>query len=185
MTDTPGKGFPMGRIELRQGDITEMDVDGVVNAANTQLVLGAGVAGAIRRKGGPSIQRECDAHGPVPLGEAAITGAGDLPARYCIHAASMGLGSRTTARSLRDSVRNSLLRAKEKGLRSIAFPAIGTGVAGFPMDECARIMFDVVREHLSGDTSVEKVYFVLYGDDAYRTFEREFAALTRRHRESG
>ena len=180
MSEMPGKGLLLARIELRQGDITEMDVDAIVNAANTQLLLGAGVAGAIRRQGGPSIQRECDIHGPVPLGEAAITGAGDLPARYCIHAASMGLGSRTTAESLRDSVRNSLLRAKEKGLRSIAFPAIGTGVAGFPMDECARIMFDVVLEHLTGETSVEKVHFVLYGDDAYRTFEREFSALTRR-----
>ncbi len=176
MCETSGKDL-LARVELRQGDITEMDVDAIVNAANTQLVLGAGVAGAIRRKGGPSIQQECDAHGPVALGEAAVTGAGDLPARYCIHAASMSLGSRTTAESLRDSVRNSLLRAKENGLKSIAFPAIGTGVAGFPMDECARIMFDVVLAHLAGGTSLEKVYFVLYGDDAYRTFQREFQSL--------
>lgn len=165
------------RIELRQGDITEMEVDAIVNAANNQLVLGAGVAGAIRRKGGPSIQRECDAVGPIPVGEAAITGAGELPARYCIHAASMSLGSRTTAESLRASVRNSLLRAKEKGLKSIAFPAIGTGVAGFPLDECARIMFVVVLQHLSEGSSLEKVCFVLFGDDAYRTFQRELDAF--------
>ena len=168
------------RVELRQGDITDMAVDAIVNAANTQLLLGAGVAGAIRRKGGPNIQRECDAIGPIPLGEAAITGSGDLPARYVIHAASMNLGGETTADSLRDSVRASLRRAEEKGLRSIAFPAIGTGVAGFPLDECARIMFAVVLEHLAGKTSLEKVFFVLYGDDAYRTFAREFDALRER-----
>ena len=184
MSGTPGTDL-LARIELRQGDITEMDVDAIVNAANTQLVLGAGVAGAIRRKGGPSIQRECDAHGPVPLGQAAITGAGELPARYCIHAASMNLGSGTTAESLQDSVRNSLLRAKEKGLRSIAFPAIGTGVAGFPMDECARIMFEVVAEHLAEGTPLEKVYFVLYGEEAYRTFQREFDSLSKQRQEPG
>lgn len=184
MRETSGKDL-LARVELRQGDITEMDVDAIVNAANTQLVLGAGVAGAIRRKGGPSIQQECDAHGPISLGEAALTGAGDLPARYCIHAASMSLGSRTTAESLRDSVRNSLLRAKENGLKSIAFPAIGTGVAGFPMDECARIMFDAVLEHLAGGTSLEKVYFVLYGDDACRTFQREFQSLGRPPKRAG
>jgi len=184
MSAKPGADL-LARIELRQGDITEMAVEAIVNAANTQLLLGAGVAGAIRRKGGPSIQRECDAHGPVPLGEAAITGAGDLPARYCIHAASMGLGTRTTAESLRDSVQNSLLRAREKGLETIAFPAIGTGVAGFPMDECARIMFDAVLEHLGVGTSLEKVYFVLYGDDAHRSFQRELDALNRRLQASG
>ena len=167
----------LGKMELRQGDITDMAVDAIVNAANTQLLLGAGVAGAIRRKGGPNIQRECDAVGPIPLGGAAITTAGDLPARYVIHAASMGLGGETTARSLGDAVRESLERAEEKGLKSIAFPAIGTGVAGFPMDECARIMFAAVLEHLAGKTSLEKISFVLFGDDAYRTFAREFDAL--------
>lgn len=167
----------LGKMELRQGDITDVAVDAVVNAANTQLLLGAGVAGAIRRKGGPSIQRECDAIGPIALGEAAITTAGNLPARYVIHAASMSLGGETTARSLRDAVRASLGRAEEKGLKGIAFPAIGTGVAGFPLDECARIMFAAVLEHLAGKTSLEKVSFVLFGDDAYRTFAREFDAL--------
>ena len=170
----------LDRIELRQGDITEMAADAIVNAANNQLLLGAGVAGAIRRKGGPSIQRECEAIGPIPVGEAAITGAGDLPARYVIHAASMSLGSRTTAESLRASVRNSLLRAREKGLKSVAFPAIGTGVAGFPMAECARTMFEEVLEHLAGETSLRKVYFVLYGEEAYRTFQRELEARRRR-----
>ena len=179
MSDRPTEEV-LGRIELRQGDTTEMEVDAIVNAANNQLVLGAGVAGAIRRKGGLSIQRECDAIGPIPLGEAAITGAGDLPARYCIHAASMSLGSRTTTEYLRASVRNSLLRAKEEDLKTIAFPAIGTGVAGFPTEKCARIMFDVVLEHLARETSPEKVYFVLYGDDAYRTFQQEFEALSGR-----
>ena len=179
------QGMLLERVELRQGDITEMDVDAVVNAANNQLVLGAGVAGAIRRKGGPSIQRECGQIGPIPVGEAAITGAGELPARYCIHAASMSLGAPTTAGSLRDSVRNSLLRAEEKQLKSIAFPAIGTGVAGFPVDECARIMFEVVLQHLAEGSSLEEVCFVLYGEDAYRTFQREWEGFVARTEGSG
>ena len=122
------------RIVIKRGDITEETTDAIVNAANTELMLGAGVAGAIRRKGGPTIQAQCTAHGGVPLGEAAITAAGDLKAKHVIHAASMGLGGPlTTERSLRDSVRNSLLRSTEHGLKSIAFPAIGTGIVYQPV----------------------------------------------------
>src|ERR1700756_65278 len=106
------------KVTIRQGDLTEAHVDAIVNAANNDLKLGGGVAGAIRTKGGPSIQLECDRLGPVPLGEAAITTAGSLPARYVIHAASMRLGGRTTEPSLREATRNSLLRAKEKGVES-------------------------------------------------------------------
>jgi O-acetyl-ADP-ribose deacetylase (regulator of RNase III) len=176
--ETVNARTPAERIRLVQGDITAFEADAIVNAANTHLVLGAGVAGAIRRRGGPSIQKECDRIGPIPLGEAAITGAGDLPARYVIHAASMGMGTMTTTESLRASVLNSLRRADEEGLRSVAFPAIGTGVAGFPVDECARIMFSAAIEHLgTGASSVEEVTFVLFGEDAYRTFRREWDAL--------
>jgi len=114
------------RIRIVQGDLTEEDADAIVNAANNDLELGGGVAGAIRRKGGPAIQEACHRIGPIPLGEAAITAGGNLKARWVIHAASMRLGEATTEPNLRLSTRHSLLRAKEKGLKSIAFPAIGT-----------------------------------------------------------
>ena len=130
----------MPQIKITQGDITEADVEAVVNAANNDLQLGGGVAGAIRRKGGPSIQEECNRIGRVPLGEAAITGGGQLKADYVIHAASMQLGGRTTAENLEVSTRNSLLRAEEKKIQSIAFPAVGTGIAGFDTRRCAEIM---------------------------------------------
>jgi O-acetyl-ADP-ribose deacetylase (regulator of RNase III) len=163
-------------LEILRGDITAVAVDAIVNAANNDLVLGSGVAGAIRTKGGPSIQRECDEIGPIPVGEAAITGAGNLLAKHVIHAASMSLGSRTTAESLVASVKNSLLRADERELHSIAFPAIGTGVAGFPVDDCARLMVQTIREHLdTGDSSLERIVFVLFDRPAYDAFERVLA----------
>jgi len=159
-------------IIITQGDITEMDLDAVVNAANNDLKLGAGVAGAIRRKGGPSIQEECDRIGRIPVGEAAVTGGGQLKARFVIHAASMSLGSSTTEESLRSSTRNSLLRAREKGLKSIAFPAIGAGIGGFPPDRCAEIMIQEARQFLQQPGPVERVYFVLFGEDTYNVFQR-------------
>jgi len=163
------------KLTLRQGDITQARVDAIVNAANNDLILGGGVAGAIRTKGGPSIQCECDKLGPVAIGEAAITGGGNLPAPYVIHAASMRLGGSTTAESLRAAMRNSLLRAEENKIRTIAFPAIGTGIAGFPMDECARIMLEEIHGHLSGATTVEQVEIVLFDSAALVTFERVLA----------
>ncbi|HTR62065.1 MAG TPA: macro domain-containing protein [Candidatus Binataceae bacterium] len=165
------------KVFIRQGDLTETATDAIVNAANDDLQLGGGVAGAIRRKGGPAIQEECDRIGSIPVGEAAITGGGRLAARYVIHAASMQLGGSTTERNLRASTRNSLLRAKEKGLRSIAFPAVGTGIAGFPMDRCARIMLEEVRAHLDSTTSIERVEFVLFDASARDTFERTLRAM--------
>lgn len=163
-----------------QGDITEMAVDAIVNAANNDLILGAGVAGAIRRKGGPRIEEDCERIGSIRLGEAAVTTGGKLKALYVIHAASMRLGGRTTADSLRMATRQSLLRAEEKGIKSIAFPAIGTGVAGFPMDECARIMIAEVLDHLKLRSSLEKVYFVLFDADALKVFEETYSQLTAR-----
>jgi O-acetyl-ADP-ribose deacetylase (regulator of RNase III) len=160
------------KIALLQGDLTEMDVDAIVNAANNDLQLGGGVAGAIRRKGGEAIQRECDAIGSIPIGGGAITTGGKLRARYVIHAASMQLGGATTARALRSSTAHVLRIAAEKGLHTIAFPAVGTGIAGFPIPECARIMLLEVVEHLKKPTSLEKVYFVLFDAQALSEFEK-------------
>ncbi len=160
------------KVSIVQGDITESDADAIVNAANNDLQLGAGVAGAIRRKGGPEIQRECDKIGRIPLGEAAITTGGKLKAKFVIHAASMHLGGRTTEDNLRASTRNSLKRAAERGLESITFPAIGTGVAGFPMERCAEVMLDEVKTHLGGSTSLKRVEFALFDRPAYETFKR-------------
>src|ERR1700736_4455312 len=168
----PSKTNFNGRVEILQGDLTEMDTDAIVNAANNDLQLGGGVAGAIRRSGGLPIQKECDKIGPVPVGGAAITSGGNLKARYVIHAASMQLGGTTSAQSLRSSTAHSLRIAAQKGLKTIAFPAIGTGVAGFPMRECAEIMLREVGKHFEGPTSLEKVYFVLFSADALMAFER-------------
>lgn len=162
----------MARILVQEGDLCDAAVDAIVNAANTQLVLGAGVAGAIRERGGPAIQAECDAHGPVPLGGAALTTAGELPARCVIHAAGMEPGGSVSEESLRDCTRRSLELAREHGLRSIALPAIGTGVGGFPLQRCAEIMLAEVQAHLAGETPLEEVRFVLFGEPAYRVFEQ-------------
>ncbi len=160
-----------GRIVLLEGDITEQEVDAVVNAANNRLLLGAGVAGAIRERGGPTIQQECDAHGPIAIGQAAVTGAGELPARFVIHAASMEPGGSATAESVRSSMRHSLELARERGCRTIAVPAIGAGVAGFSLQLCAEILLEEARQHLEGETSLEEVRFVLFGEPTYRVFE--------------
>jgi len=165
------------KIALLQGDLTEMDVDAIVNAANNDLQLGGGVAGAIRRKGGDAIQRECDAIGSIPIGGAAITTGGRLRARFVIHAASMQLGGATTARALRSSTAHALRIASEKGLRTIAFPAVGTGIASFPISECARIMLHEVVDHLKKPTSLEKIYFVLFDTQALSEFEKALAQI--------
>jgi len=159
------------RIELLQGDLTEMDVDAIVNAANNDLKLGGGVAGAIRRKGGPAIQKECDEIGMIPVGGAAITTGGELKARHVIHAASMQLGGQTTPHALRSSTAHALRIAAQNNLKTIAFPAVGTGIAGFPLKECAEIMLQEAERHLEGPTSLEKVYFVLFDQQALAAFE--------------
>jgi O-acetyl-ADP-ribose deacetylase (regulator of RNase III) len=166
------------RILIQQGDITDMDVDAIVNAANNDLSLGAGVAGAIRRKGGEEIQKECNEIGGIPIGYAAITGAGKLAARHVIHAASMGLGDmRTTAKSLRTSTAHSLRLASERKLKSIAFPAVGTGVSGFPMEECAQIMLAETVAHLRAGSSLEIIYFVLFDQGALGVFQRIWESI--------
>jgi len=168
---------PNEHIVFLQGDLTEMVVDAIVNAANNDLQLGGGVAGAIRRKGGDAIQRECNAIGSIPVGGAAVTTGGNLKARYVIHAASMELGRLTKAPALRSSTAHSLRIASEIGLKTIAFPAIGTGIAGFPVRDCAEIMLEETVRHLNGNTSIEKVSFVLFDADALAVFESVAAEM--------
>ncbi len=160
------------KIVLLQGDLTEADADAIVNAANNDLQLGGGVAGAIRRKGGEQIQRECNAIGSVPVGGAAITSGGRLKARHVIHAASMQLGGATTGRALRSSTAHSLRIAAQNNLKTIAFPAVGTGIAGFPMRECAEIMLAEAQKHLQGATSLEQVQFILFDKQSLEIFEQ-------------
>lgn len=168
---------PGERIEIRQGDITELDVDAIVNAANNDLQLGGGLAGAIRRKGGAQIQAECDEIGTIPVGGAAITSGGNLKARHVIHAASMQLGGATSAQSLRSSTAHALRIAAQNGLKSIALPAIGAGIGGFPMRDCAEIMLRETARHFEQPSSIEKVFFVLFDKDALAVFEQTFAEL--------
>lgn len=152
------------RIRVAQGDITEFKGDAIVNAANNRLKLGAGVAGAIARKGGPDIQRECDEHGPIRVGEAAITGAGHLGVRFVIHAAAMGDQPASRA-SIAGSTRHSLQLADQKGLKTIAFPILASGVAGFALEEASRIMIQTIRDYLKrGESSIAEV--TLYGYSA-------------------
>ena len=159
------------KIIVKQGDITDIEVDAIVNAANTRLILGGGVAGAIRRKGGDLIQKECDKIGSIPLGEAVVTGAGKLKAKFVIHAAGMHLGGSVSEEPLREATKNSLLRADEKVLKTIAFPAIGTGVGGFSINRCAQVMIDIVVEYLKNEkTGIEKVYFILFEMETYKVF---------------
>jgi O-acetyl-ADP-ribose deacetylase (regulator of RNase III) len=168
------------RILFLQGDITEMAVDAVVNAANTDLTMDAGVAAAIRRKAGEHIQEECERLAPIRLGEAAVTSGVKLKALFVIHAATMRPGEKATAESVRLATCASMMRAEEKGIRSMAFPAIGTGVAGFSVAECAPIMLKSVLVHTNVRTSLEKVYFVLFDEAALKVFEEAYQQLTAR-----
>jgi O-acetyl-ADP-ribose deacetylase (regulator of RNase III) len=160
-------------LEVMEGDITELEVDAVVNAANEELKLGGGVAGAIKKKGGPSIQEECNRIGGTRVGTAVITGAGNLKARYVLHAVGPRVGEGDEDRKLSSAVRSALALADRHGLKSIALPAISTGSFGFPMDRCARILLTEVQRYLQGGTKLERVAVVLHGDEAFETFRRE------------
>jgi len=162
-------------IEVIDGDITEQETDAIVNAANAALVLGAGVAGAIRKKGGPSIQEECDRIGGTHVGGAVITGAGNLKARHVIHAVGPRMGEGDEDRKLRDATLNSLELADESGLKSLTFPAISTGVFGFPMERCAAIMLSRVVGYLQKGAGLDKVVFCLWGSEALSVFEAELS----------
>jgi len=166
----------MIEIEVYQGDITHLELEALVNAANNRLWMGGGVAGALKRAGGKEIEAEAVKKGPVPIGEAVVTGAGKLKAKYIIHAAVMGQDLRTDAEKIRQATRNSLLRGDELGIKSLAFPALGTGVGGFPLNECARIMNDEVHRYSTGKTGLEKVVFVLFDQPAYQAFKQELEA---------
>jgi O-acetyl-ADP-ribose deacetylase (regulator of RNase III) len=159
-----------GEIEITKGDITEATTEAIVNAANDYLWMGAGVAGAIKRKGGIEIEREAVAKGPVKIGEAVITGAGKLKAKYVIHAAGMGQDLQTDAQRVKDATRSSLELAESHKISSIAFPAIGTGVGGFPVSECAEIMVGEAASFLRGSKSLRKVTFVLFDESAADAF---------------
>lgn len=179
------------QIEIVQGDITQQPgIDAIVNAANTELILGSGVAGAIYRRGGDEIDREGQAKGPIKLGEAAITTAGRLPNKYVIHAAAMGYrpedarvpkrpGSLSSAAIISDATRNSLRLADELKLESIAFPALATGVAAFPVDECAETMTRAVQDYAKAhpQSTLRLVRFVLFGSNDYETFQTTLSRL--------
>ena len=165
----------MGSIEVQDADITQLEVDAVANAANTDLRHGGGVAAAISRAGGPEVQAESDRRAPIGLGEAAETTAGDMPARWVIHAATMELGGPTSADIIRRATASTLRRADELGAKSLALVAFGTGVGNFPVDEAARIEVEEVRRHFGDGGSVERVVFAVRGDKAREAFERAAA----------
>ncbi len=161
------------KIKLVNGDITDMRVDAIVNAANAQLILGAGVAGAIRRKGGPSIQEECNKIGGTYVGGAVITGGGTLPAKHVIHAVGPMLGEDNEDEKLRNATLNSLRLMDAHHLESIAFPAISTGIYGFPIARCAKIMLGTTVEYLKKPTTIKQVIFVLWTPHDLEVFTGE------------
>lgn len=161
------------QLELVEGDITDLDVEAVVNAANENLQLGAGVAGAIRQRGGASIQEECNRIGHTPVGTAVMTGAGNLKAKQVIHAVGPRMGEGDEDRKLASAVRAALALADRRGLKSIALPAISTGIFGFPMERAARVMLTEIHRFLQGGTKLERVVLCLRGDEAFNTFKRE------------
>ena len=165
-------------LELRDGDITEMQTDAIVNAANERLILGAGVAGAIRKKGGPEIQAECNKIGGTFVGGAVITTAGNLKAKYVIHAVGPRMGEGDEDKKLKNATLNSLKLADENNLKSISFPAISAGIFGFPIDSCAKIMLKTTIEYLNGKTGLERVVFCLYGNDSYQVFVKQLKQET-------
>jgi O-acetyl-ADP-ribose deacetylase len=162
----------MARIEAREADITKLDVDAIANAANTELRHGGGVAAAIVRAGGPAVQEESLEKAPIGLGEATETTAGEMPARWVIHAATMELGGPTSADVIRRATASTLAKADQLGARSLGLVAFGTGVGGFPVDEAARIEVEEVRRHLDGGSGIELVVFAVFGDEAREAFAR-------------
>jgi O-acetyl-ADP-ribose deacetylase (regulator of RNase III) len=173
-------------LELVKGDITALDTDAIVNAANEQLAHGGGVAGVISRKGGPTIQRESAAwvrqHGPVVTGSAAITSGGDLKARHVIHAVGPiydGAARARSAERLGSAVRAALQMADEHGLASVALPAISTGIFGYPVEAAAQVMLRAAITYLSGETGLERVVFCLYGQPTFDIFARELTVQTK------
>lgn len=166
----------MSQVELEvvDGDIASLAVDAVANAANNHLWMGSGVAGALKRAGGDEIEREAVAQGPIEVGEAVATGGGRLPARWVIHGAVMGQDLRTNADLVRRTTASCLRVAEELGAESLALPAFGTGVGGFPLEDCARIMVEAVRAH--EPQALRRVVFAVFGENARRAFEAALSA---------
>jgi O-acetyl-ADP-ribose deacetylase (regulator of RNase III) len=160
------------KIKLKQGDITELNTDVIVNAANAQLIMGGGVAGAIRRKGGPAIQEECNKIGGTFVGGAVITTGGNLKAKHVIHAVGPRMGEGGEDEKLKNATLNSLKLMDEFKLKTIAFPAISTGIFGYPIDRCAKMMMSTAKEYLSRDTQIEEVIFCLYTSSDFDIFEK-------------
>jgi O-acetyl-ADP-ribose deacetylase (regulator of RNase III) len=165
-------------LELIKGDITELDADAIVNAANAQLILGGGVAGAIRRKGGPAIGAECNKIGGTFIGGAVITGAGTLKAKYVIHAVGPQMGEGDEDNKLKNATLNSLRLADKHKLQSIALPAISTGIFGYPVNKCAKIMLSTIIEYLKGNTDIKKVTMCLFDDKTLEIFQRRLKEFT-------
>jgi O-acetyl-ADP-ribose deacetylase (regulator of RNase III) len=161
----------MAAIEVADTDITRLAVDAIANAANTDLAHGGGVAAAISRAGGPSVQRESDEKAPIGLGEAVETGAGQMPCRWVIHAATMRLDGITSAQIIRDATAATLTKAEELGVRSLALVAFGTGVGRFPVDEAARIESEEVMRHLAAGSGLQRIVFAVHGEEARRAFQ--------------
>lgn len=162
------------KIEVIKGDITELATDAIVNAANNQLIMGGGVAGAIKRRGGSSIQEEAKKISPIKKGEAAITNGGNLKTKYVIHAATMGMDFKTDQNIIRQATRNTLLRTKDMKINSLAFPALGCGVGGFLPDEAAKIMLEEVITYTKMNNNLNKIIFVLYNEETYSVFKKVF-----------
>lgn len=162
-------------IELYQGSITDLDgeVEALVNAANTHMQMGAGVAGAIKQEGGREIEEDAVQKGPVPLGEALVSTAGNLRCKYVIHAAGMEPGGRASAESVRAATRNSLLQAEKLRVESIALPAIGTGVGGLSLEEAARGQIGEVRQFAKEAKHLKRIVFALFGEQAYELYRQE------------
>ena len=167
-------------LELTQGDITDQTIDAIVNAANAALQMGGGVAGAIRRKGGPAIQEECNRIGGTHVGGAVITTGGNLAAKYVIHAVGPKHGEEHEDTKLKDATLNSLILADQKNLKSIAFPAISTGIFGFPKDRCATVMLSTTIAYLEGPTKLEKVVYCLYDMKTLEIFDDTLQSLTQK-----
>jgi O-acetyl-ADP-ribose deacetylase (regulator of RNase III) len=160
-------------LELVEGDITDLDVEAIVNAANENLVLGCGVAGTIKRRGGPSVQEECRRIGSTGVGTAVITGAGKMKFKHVIHAVGPRMGEGDEDRKLSAAVRSSLALADRHGLKSVAIPAISTGNFGFPVERCARILLTEVHRYLQGGTKLQRVIVCLFDETTWKLFARE------------
>lgn len=165
----------MAQIELWNGDICDLEVDAIVNAANTTLWMSTGVGGALKRAGGDAIEFAAVRQGPAPLGGAVVTPAGTLAARIVIHAVSLDRDRRTSGATIESAVRSAMARAREAGVSSIAFPALGSGVGGFPIEEGARITVATVRDELPLSPSIAHVIFALRGAAAYAAFAEALA----------